>query len=222
MNWSSQLRNVLVALSLIGLGAPEAQAIEIYSGTSAFAHMNDETLTLVRGGRGGGGRGGGGMRHHGGGMHRGAMHTGMRGGMHRPGGGNINRGNINRVGGMHGGGMHAGTRGGIHPPVGAYAGGGSINRGNINRGNINPNVNRNRNVNRNVNRAGYGYRGGAVWAGRPGWYRWPAGRAIAAGAAIGWVSAASAYAWAGAPPQAGLCWYYTDESQHQGFWDVCP
>jgi hypothetical protein len=80
---------------------------------------------------------------------------------------------------------------------GAYAGGGNVNR------NVNGNVNRN--VNRNV--AGVGYRGGAVWAGRPGWYRWPAGGAIAAGAAIGFVSAASAAAWAGAPPSAGLCWY---------------
>ena len=85
--------------------------------------------------------------------------------------------------------------------------------------NVNRNVNRNiRNV--NVNRAGY--RGGAVWAGRPGWYRWPAGGAIAAGAAIGFVSAASAAAWAGAAPAPGLCWYYTDPSRHQGFWDACP
>ena len=68
--------------------------------------------------------------------------------------------------------------------------------------------------------AGYGYRGG--WAGRPGWYRWPAGGAIAAGAAIGFVGAATAAAWAGAPPQAGLCWYYTNSSQRQGFWDACP
>jgi len=46
--------------------------------------------------------------------------------------------------------------------------------------------------------------------------------AIAAGAAIGFVSAASAAAWAGASPQAGLCWYYTDSNQRQGFWDACP
>jgi hypothetical protein len=60
-----------------------------------------------------------------------------------------------------------------------------------------------------------------VWA-RPGWYGWPAGGAIAAGAAIGFVTAASAAAWAGAPPQSGLCWYYTDPSRRQGFWDACP
>ena len=64
-----------------------------------------------------------------------------------------------------------------------------------------------------------GRRGG--WA-RPGRYRWPVGGAIAAGAAIGFVAAASAAAWAGAPPAPGLCWYYTDPSQTQGFWDYCP
>lgn len=63
-------------------------------------------------------------------------------------------------------------------------------------------------------------RGGA-WA-RPGWYRWPRGGAIAAGAAIGFVTAASAAAWAGAAPAAGMCWYYTDPSRTQGFWDYCP
>ncbi len=46
-------------------------------------------------------------------------------------------------------------------------------------------------------------------------------RAIAAGAAIGFVTAATAAAWAGAPPAAGMCWYYTDPSRTQGFWDYC-
>ena len=64
------------------------------------------------------------------------------------------------------------------------------------------------------------YRGG-VWA-RPAWYRWSPGGAIAAGAAIGFVTAATAAAWAGAPPQSGLCWYYTDPGRRQGFWDQCP
>ncbi|HXZ15742.1 MAG TPA: hypothetical protein VEH77_07210 [Roseiarcus sp.] len=63
---------------------------------------------------------------------------------------------------------------------------------------------------------------GAVWVGRPGWYRWAPGGAIAAGAAIGFVTAAVAVSWAGAPPQPGLCWYYTDPSRTLGFWDVCP
>jgi hypothetical protein len=80
-----------------------------------------------------------------------------------------------------------------------------------------------------VRRGGaWGYRGGAVvrrggavaWR-RPVNYWWPAGGAIAAGAAIGVVSAATAAAWAGATPAPGYCWYYTDPSRRQGFWDVC-
>ena len=61
---------------------------------------------------------------------------------------------------------------------------------------------------------------GGGWA-RPGWYGWPRGGAIAAGAAIGMVSAATAAAWAGAAPAPGMCWYYTDPSRTQGFWDYC-
>jgi hypothetical protein len=57
------------------------------------------------------------------------------------------------------------------------------------------------------------------WA-RPDWYRWSPGGAIAAGAALGFVTAAVA-TWA-TPPQPGLCWYYTDPSQQDGFWDACP
>ncbi|MFZ0813764.1 MAG: hypothetical protein WAM83_24450 [Bradyrhizobium sp.] len=68
------------------------------------------------------------------------------------------------------------------------------------------------------NTAVVGGRGG--WA-RPGWYGWPRGGAIAAGAAIGFVSAATAVAWAGAAPAPGMCWYYTDPSRTQGFWDYC-
>jgi hypothetical protein len=64
-------------------------------------------------------------------------------------------------------------------------------------------------------------RGGAVVWRRPASYWWPAGGAIAAGAAIGVVSAATAAAWAGRPPVPGYCWYYTDPSRRQGFWDVC-
>jgi hypothetical protein len=74
-------------------------------------------------------------------------------------------------------------------------------------------------------RGGGVYRGGgARWGGwaRPGWYRWGPGGAIAAGAAIGFVTAAAAVAWAGAAPGPGLCWYYTDPSRTQGFWDACP
>ncbi|NEU95578.1 hypothetical protein FNJ47_06980 [Bradyrhizobium sp. UFLA 03-164] len=57
---------------------------------------------------------------------------------------------------------------------------------------------------------------------RPGWYGWPVGGAIAAGAALGSVTAATAAAYAGAAPAPGMCWYYTDPSRAQGFWDYCP
>jgi hypothetical protein len=70
-----------------------------------------------------------------------------------------------------------------------------------------------------VVRPGYGG-GGVRWA-RPGRYYWPRGGAIAAGAAIGFVTAATAAAWAGAAPAPGMCWYYTDPSRTQGFWDYC-
>ena len=64
-----------------------------------------------------------------------------------------------------------------------------------------------------------GYRGG--WA-RPGWYRWGPGGAIAAGAAIGFVAAAGAAAYATSPaPAPGMCWYYTDPYRRSGFWDYC-
>jgi hypothetical protein len=60
-----------------------------------------------------------------------------------------------------------------------------------------------------------------AWA-RPRRYTWRPGGAIAAGAAIGFIAAASAAAWAGPPPAPGLCWYYTDWTRRQGFWDWCP
>ena len=48
-----------------------------------------------------------------------------------------------------------------------------------------------------------GYAGGGVRWARPGRYYWPRGGAIAAGAAIGFATAATAAAWAGAAPAAG-------------------
>ena len=70
-----------------------------------------------------------------------------------------------------------------------------------------------------VVRRGVGRPGGWV---RPAHYSWRPGGAIAAGAAIGFVAAASAAAGAGPPPVPGYCWYYTDPGKTQGFWDVCP
>ena len=46
--------------------------------------------------------------------------------------------------------------------------------------------------------------------------------AIAAGAAIGFLAAGTAVAWAPPAPYPGLCWYYTDATQRSGFWDSCP
>jgi hypothetical protein len=53
---------------------------------------------------------------------------------------------------------------------------------------------------------------------RPWWRR---GGAIAAGVALGVIAAGAAAAWAGPPPGPEYCWYYTDPSQRQGFWDYC-
>jgi hypothetical protein len=71
-----------------------------------------------------------------------------------------------------------------------------------------------------VVRPGWGG-GGVRWV-RPAHYRWRPGGAIAAGAAIGFLTAATAAAWAGTAPGPNMCWYYTDPSRTQGFWDVCP
>jgi hypothetical protein len=71
-------------------------------------------------------------------------------------------------------------------------------------------------------RPGYrpGYRPGG-WA-RPGHYWWRPGAAVAAGAALGFVGAATAAAWAGPAPAPGMCWYYTNSARTRGYWDYCP
>jgi hypothetical protein len=63
--------------------------------------------------------------------------------------------------------------------------------------------------------------GARPWV-RPARYYWRPGGAIAAGAAIGFVAAASVGAYAGVAPGPNYCWYYTDASRTKGFWDVCP
>jgi len=50
---------------------------------------------------------------------------------------------------------------------------------------------------------------------------WRPGGAIAAGAAIGYLTAASV-TWAGPPPGPTYCWFYTDQTRTKGFWDICP
>jgi hypothetical protein len=69
-----------------------------------------------------------------------------------------------------------------------------------------------------ASRPGYGYGG---WT-RPAAYWWRPGGAIAAGAALGFVTAAAATAYVGQPPAPGSCWYYTNPQRTQGFWDACP
>lgn len=51
---------------------------------------------------------------------------------------------------------------------------------------------------------------------------WNHGGAVAAGAAIGFIAGASAASWAGPPPRAGYCWFYTNRARTHGFWDWCP
>jgi hypothetical protein len=68
-----------------------------------------------------------------------------------------------------------------------------------------------------VARPGYGY----GWT-RPAAYWWRPGGAIAAGAALGFITAAAATAYVGQPPAPGYCWYYTNSQRTQGFWDTCP
>jgi len=128
------------------------------------------------------------------------------------------RGGVHRGGGTRRGGGHHGMNRGGYAHRGHVHGGNRYAHRNFNQ-NVNRNVyrNANRNVYRNIRRGGY--RGN--WA-RPGRYWWPVGGAVAAGAAIGFVSAAAAASWAGAAPGPNLCWYYTDPSRRQGFWDACP
>ncbi len=115
----------------------------------------------------------------------------------------ISKAYVARRGGAYHGGVYRGPRGGVYRGGTVYHGGG-VYRGGAYRGGV------------------YGVRPGYYggWA-RPGWYRWGPGGAIAAGAAIGVIGAAAAASWAGPAPGPGLCWYYTDPSQQQGFWDAC-
>lgn len=53
-------------------------------------------------------------------------------------------------------------------------------------------------------------------------HSWRPDEAIAAGAAIDFVAAITAAAWAGALPAPGYRCYDTDPKPTQGFWDVCP
>jgi hypothetical protein len=123
----------------------------------------------------------------------------------------LSEGMISKAYIAHRGATAVGPRGGVYHRGGTAVGG---YRGGAYRGG-------------GVYRGGYGYHGGGVYRGgyggwaRPSWYRWGAGGAIAAGAAIGVLATGAAIAYAGQPPAPGLCWYYTDPSYRQGFWDAC-
>jgi hypothetical protein len=99
---------------------------------------------------------------------------------------------------------------------------------NVNR-NVHHNANVNRNVNVNVNRSSsikvirnpyvnvnraVGIGVGAV---RP-WVRRPYFGTVVGGVALGAIIAATAVP---VVPASGLCWYWTDETNTQGYWDYC-
>ncbi len=203
MSWFGRLRTAAFALALTGLSAPPVEAIEFVGGAGPAAQMTDGLLAQVRAVRHGGGHRGGARP---GGGHRGGARPG---GGHRP--GNVHR-PVHRPGGGHRPPGHRPpvNRPGHRPPVHRPPGRRPGYRPPVHRPGVRPPVHRPVVVAPR-----------AVWVGRPGWYRWNPGGAIAAGAALGFV-AASAATWAGPPPQPGLCWYYTDPSRRQGFWDACP
>jgi hypothetical protein len=124
----------------------------------------------------------------------------------------LSEGMISKAFVAHRGATAVGPRGGVYHrggTVGGYRGGayrGGAYRGGVYRGGA---------YGGGVYRGGYG-----GWA-RPGWYHWGPGGAIAAGAALGVLATGAAVAYAGQPPAPGLCWYYTDPSYRQGFWDAC-
>jgi hypothetical protein len=105
----------------------------------------------------------------------------------------------------------------------ARGGGGSVGvhrNVNANRNvNVNRNVNANRNVNvnRNVSVNRNARVGVAVGVVRP-WVRRPYFGTVVGGVALGTLIAMSAVPPVPAP---GLCWYWADASQTQGYWDYC-
>lgn len=73
---------------------------------------------------------------------------------------------------------------------------------------------------------GRGYRrGGRDWhRGYHAGYRYrrrPYYGTIVGGIALGALLAGSAYAYAQRPPAPGLCWYWADPYERQGYWDYC-
>jgi hypothetical protein len=55
-----------------------------------------------------------------------------------------------------------------------------------------------------------------------GWHRRPYYGRVIGGIALGTLLAGSAYyAYANTPPAPGLCWYWADRYERQGYWDYC-
>jgi hypothetical protein len=77
--------------------------------------------------------------------------------------------------------------------------------------NVHRNVNVNRNVHRNIQV------GAGVGVVRP-WVRRPYFGTVVGGVALGTLIAVTAVPPVPAP---GLCWYWADASQAQGYWDYC-
>jgi hypothetical protein len=121
------------------------------------------------------------------------------------------RGGVARRGGAYRGGYARRGGGAYAVRRGGYRGGVAVGPGGVYRGG-------------GVVRGGVVVRRPVVVGGvyRPYGATWRAGGAITAGAAIGLVGAAVASTWAGPPPSPDYCWFYTDASRMQGFWDMCP
>jgi hypothetical protein len=108
------------------------------------------------------------------------------------------------------GGRSAGAHGNVHANRGGTGHRNVSANHNVNV-NRNVNVNVNRNVNRNV------HVGVGVGVVRP-WVRRPYFGTVVGGVVLGTMIAVSVVPPVPAP---GLCWYWVDPSQAQGYWDYC-
>ena len=102
MNVFGLLRGACVAAALSCLGAPQTQALELFSGASATAHADDGMISKVyvaRGPRGG--------------VYRGGAYHGVYRGPH---------GGVYRGGGVYHGGVYRGGVYGVRPGYGYYGG----------------------------------------------------------------------------------------------------
>ncbi len=197
MSWSGCMRTAAFALAIIGFSAPPVEAVEFIGGAGPASQMSDGLLTQVRAVRHGGG-------------HRGGARPG---GGHRPGGGaadqsivpaaangprSIGRLSTVRVIARRSTGRPAIARAAqcIGPAIAHPSTGRSVIRERRRRsahGLDRPS----RLVSLEPRRRHRGRRGDRLCGG--------GGRDLG-----------------GPPPQPGLCWYYTDPSRRQGFWDACP